>query len=97
MHPSQLFYSRVVVRGGKLQEHFLVKFHFMVCVSIDFYWSLDKISHNAAKRPSPRCSHVWKTDRFRVFFLLSVDVLGEGVYLCGCVCMRGAVTLHLHP
>lgn len=62
----------------------------MVCVSIDFYWSLDKISHNAAKRPSPRCSHV------RVFFLLSVDVLGEGVYLCGCVCMRGAVTLHLH-
>lgn len=68
----------------------------MVCVSIDFYWSLDKISHNAAKRPSPRCSHVWKTDRFRGFFLLSVDVLGEGVYLCGCVCMRGAVTLHLH-
>lgn len=22
------------------------------------------------------------------FFLLSVDVLGEGVYLCGCVWMR---------
>lgn len=64
--PPWLPYSRAVVRGGQLQGHSVVKFHFTLCVSIDFYWSLDKISQDIVKRPSPLCTQCLEKDRNRV-------------------------------
>lgn len=61
--PPWLLYSRAVVRGGQLQGHSVVKFHFTLCVSIDFYWSLDKISQDIVKRPSPPCTQCLEKDR----------------------------------
>lgn len=88
MHPPREFYPRVVVSGGELQEHSVVKFHFTLCVSIDFYWSLDKIGQDIVKRPSPLCTRCLEKDRNRVrkcavFFSLSVNV-------CVCVFCLGA-------
>lgn len=92
-HHPQLFSSRVVVSGGGLQEHSVVKFHFTLCVSIDFYWSLDKISQDIVKRPSPLCTHFHEkgTNRVKkcvcVFFPCKCGYVGwlsKCSYLCVC-------------
>lgn len=87
MHPPRTFYSRVVVSGGELQKHSVVKFHFTLCVSIDFYWSLDKISQDIVKRPSPLGTHCLGKDRNRVRNVQSVRMCCVTVRICVCVCV----------
>lgn len=64
-----------------------MKFHFTLCVPIDFYWSLDKISQDIVKRLSPLCTHCLEKDRemSKVFFSRSVDTVGDRAKVCVCV------------
>lgn len=93
--PPWLFYSCIVVRGGELREHSVEKFHFTLCVSIDFYWSLDKNqSGYCQKAKFPPHSLSRKGQEHREEICSSgpecVDMLDDCAGLC-CVCVRACV------
>lgn len=60
---------------GSLERHSVVKFHFTLCVSIDFIESLDKISHVAVKEPGPLCARP-------AICVNALDVVQEVPVLC---------------
>lgn len=50
---SHRFYSPVAVGSSGLERHFVVKFHFMLCVSADLIESLVKLGQVAVRsRPA---------------------------------------------
>lgn len=65
---SHRFYSPVAAASP--ERHFVVKFHFTLCVSIDFIESLDKIGHVVVKEPGPLCAR-------RAFRLNALDAVLE--------------------
>lgn len=99
--PLWLYYPCFVVRGGERQEHSVEKFHFTLCVSIDFYWSLDKNqSSYCQKAKFPLHTLSWKgqkhTEEISSSCPLSVDMLHDWASLCCVYVCIAFVLLYLY-
>lgn len=60
MHPPWTFCSWVVFSRGEPRKHSVVKFHFTLCVFIDFFWFLGKIYHSFVKSEVPSALMSWE-------------------------------------